>query len=395
MRFSLPNGVNDFLPEELKRKQALESGVRETFRLWGYDELLPAGVDFYDNYIADAGNSARPQEQLLKSFDAQGRIIIMRPEFTAALARLAATKLRELPLPLRLCYLGSAYQNPAADVGAQRSTEFTQAGVELMGLSGAQADAEAVLLALELMERSGLTHRMVELGQVEFFMGLMEETGLSPDAIDSLRLLVEQKNSLAVELLLRKEGVSAAASARIMELPMLFGGEEVLKKARRMSSHPRCVKALDDLEAILTILRECSVADTLSIDLGMVPALGYYTGMVFRGLTASLGQPILSGGRYDGLLKLFGRPMPATGFAMGIERTLLALQHQGYEGEAAKTDILLALRKSQFSALWPKIRAWRAQGKRVALCYEDDDAQIEAQARRINAETVLRAQEVL
>ena len=281
MRFLLPDFVSDALGGELCLKRALEKGLREEFSLWGFDEVLPAGLDFYDNFAF--GSGARDQRDMLKSFDSQGRILVMRPEFTAPLARLAATRLREQEPPLRLCYLGSAYENPGAG-SAQRRAEFTQGGVELMGESDPRADAEVMLLALRCLQKAGLKDSLLELGQVEFFMGLMEEAGLSDGAIQSLRSLTEQKNTLA------------------MELPMLFGGGEVLAAARAMSRHPRCVRAIDNLERVYELLCQGGAENRVSIDLGLVHGLGYYTGVVFRGMTASFGQPLLSGGRYDTLL---------------------------------------------------------------------------------------------
>lgn len=236
---------------------------------------------------------------MLKTFDNHGRILVLRPEFTTPIARLAASKLRGEALPLRLCYLGTAYANPSPK-GARQRAEFTQAGVELMGCDGAQADAEVVMLALESMRASGLADYMVEIGQVDFFKGLMEEAGLDEETTELVRTYVEEKNMLAIELLLRGNGAAEAAIARIRELPMLFGGREVFARAEKLSASPKCRAALENLRAIYDALCACGFEDFVTIDLGMVHAIGYYTGMIFRGISASFGQPLLSGGRYDG-----------------------------------------------------------------------------------------------
>ena len=271
----IPNNVTDLLVDECVRKRALEQAVRSRFLSCGYREVCPAGLEFYDTYSSGVG--ARAQEEMLKTFDNHGRILVLRPEFTTPIARLAASKLRGEALPLRLCYLGTAYANPSPK-GARQRAEFTQAGVELMGCDGAQADAEVVMLALESMRASGLADYMVEIGQVDFFKGLMEEAGLDEETTELVRTYVEEKNMLAIELLLRGNGAAEAAIARIRELPMLFGGREVFARAEKLSASPKCRAALENLRAIYDALCACGFEDFVTIDLGMVHAIGYYTG---------------------------------------------------------------------------------------------------------------------
>lgn len=386
MRFTLPRSVNDFLFDDLQNKLHLESTVRRLFSLWGYDELLPAGLDFFDNFSHGAG--ARSQEEMLKSFDGQGRILVMRPEFTAQIARLAATKLLRQAPPLRLCYLGQAYANPQ-NGAAGRLAEFTQAGVELMGEPGPMADAEVIMLALRCMRESGLENCLIELGQVEFFNGLMEEAGLSAEAIAELQRHVEEKNALAIELLLRAEGVDERAAKQIQALPMLFGGEEVLDAAEKMSNHPKCVRAIQNIKQVYGLLQACGLQDHISIDLGMVHSLSYYTGVVFRGIVGSFGRPLLTGGRYDTLLEDFGRPMPATGFGLGIENLMQALQKQGAQGCSQGLDVLYVVQSARFGYGLARAQALREQGLRVELCFFTSEAEIKAHAQRRGAKQIV------
>ncbi len=391
MRFLLPDLVGDTLSGELSLRRALEGEIREEFSLWGFDEVLPAGLDLYDNYAF--GSGARDQRDLLKSFDSQGRILALRPEFTAPLARLAATRLRDETPPLRLCYLGSAYRNPA-EASAQKRAEFTQAGVELMGENDPRADAEVILLALRCLEKAGLPDCVLELGQVQFFQGLMEEAGLDAPAIQELRPLAEQKNSLAIELLLRERGLSGRVLERLMELPMLFGGGEVLERARRLSGSRRCMEALDNLEQVYGILCRSGWKDRVSIDLGLVRGLGYYTGVVFRGLAAGFGQPLLSGGRYDDLLAEYGRPMPATGFALGIEHLLSALKAQGAQEPEPSLDVLYAPLDEPMEETLKRCEQMRSKGLRVELYYAKDKEEAERRARSRGAQKLILGGEV-
>ena len=393
----IPNNVTDLLVDECVRKRALEQAVRSRFLSCGYREVCPAGLEFYDTYSSGVG--ARAQEEMLKTFDNHGRILVLRPEFTTPIARLAASKLRGEALPLRLCYLGTAYANPSPK-GARQRAEFMQAGVELMGCDGAQADAEVVMLALESMRASGLADYMVEIGQVDFFKGLMEEAGLDEETTELVRTYVEEKNMLAIELLLRGNGAAEAAIARIRELPMLFGGREVFARAEKLSASPKCRAALENLRAIYDALCACGFEDFVTIDLGMVHAIGYYTGMIFRGISASFGQPLLSGGRYDGLLRDFGRPLGAVGFAMGLEHVLEALDRQAdaarQANEAAKApalDALLVVGGAPLAKAWRHAEALRAQGKTVELCYAAQEAEIAALAAARRARQVIREED--
>lgn len=205
---------------------------------------------------------------------------------------------------------------------------------------------------------------------------------------------------LAIELLLRGNGAAEAAIARIRELPMLFGGREVFARAEKLSASPKCRAALENLRAIYDALCACGFEDFVTIDLGMVHAIGYYTGMIFRGISASFGQPLLSGGRYDGLLRDFGRPLGAVGFAMGLEHVLEALDRQAdaarQANEAAKApalDALLVVGGAPLAKAWRHAEALRAQGKTVELCYAAQEVEIAALAAARRARQVIREED--
>jgi ATP phosphoribosyltransferase regulatory subunit len=270
--------------------------------------------------------------------------------------------------PLRLCYLGVAFRNQPDMVGLRR-TEFMQAGVELLGLGGAYADAEVIALAASAMEQSGLKNFLIEVGQVDFFKGLMEEIGLREEVAEELRVAVEQKNVLQMEMLLRQEAMSEEAMQRIMTLPSLYGGAEVIEEALGMTNSARCRRALLNLREVYENLEHYGLAERVSIDLGMVQSIDYYSGVIFRGISGHLGAPILSGGRYDGLMDQFDTPTPATGFAMGVERLIEALERQGFGEQDAGCEVIVGCEKHDAASI-AAIEALRAQGKRVVMFYE-------------------------
>ena len=221
------------------------------------------------------------------------RPLTARDEFWSC-GRNTPSRLRALPaanshreaLPLRLCYLGTAYANPSLK-SARKRAEFTQGGVELMGLSGAQADAEVVMLALDAMRAAGLEDYMIR-NRSGGFLQRADGGGRADAATtETVRGYVEEKNMLAIELLLRGSGAAEAVISRIRELPMLFGGSEVFERAGKLTTCSRCIEALKKPRAVYDILCACGYGEHVSIDLGMVHAIGYYTGMIFRGISPS------------------------------------------------------------------------------------------------------------
>ncbi|MGI6707008.1 MAG: ATP phosphoribosyltransferase regulatory subunit [Clostridia bacterium] len=359
----IPEGVQDYLMEECFHKREIESKLRDFFYRWGYDEIETPTFEYYDVFSSGIG-SVR-QEQMLKFIDHHGRILVLRPDITMPIARLVATKLRDYPIPLRLCYLCNAFGYNATQAGNLR--EFTQAGIELLGLEGTEADAEVISLAIMALKDIGLSNFQIDIGQVDFFKGLMEEAGVTDDEAEEIRQYVDQKNMLAIDLLLKDSPISQHVKRKIMELPSLYGGPEVLENAQKMTENKRCKKAIDNIHQVYEILKDFGLKDYISIDLGMVQSIDYYSGIIFRGITSELGFPILAGGRYDQLVKEFGYDLPATGFAMGIKRLLMALERQGNLENMPGIDVLAGYHPEVRQKALSYIQDLRAKGKRVEV----------------------------
>lgn len=364
----IPEGMQDTLPGECKQKRQIEGKLRSLFEAHGFSEAKTPQLEFLDVFTGDV-SGINPQ-QMWKTFDRYGRLIVVRPDNTTPMVRIAATKLRAKSLPIRLCYVQDVLEFPQS--GSTKLCEIPQAGVELMGEAGAEADAEIVALAIHSLLEAGLESFQIDIGQVDFFKGLMQEAGLDDDAVEELRRAVEEKNMLSIELLLRGSDVSDAVKKLIMRLPMLYGGQEVLDQAERMTKSQLCRKAVANLRAVMNALGDYGLTKYVSIDLGMVHSINYYTGMIFRGITASLGRPLLSGGRYDELPSDFDRPMPAVGFGVDIKQLLISLERQGDKFEEPVSDILLAYDIDSRSDAIALAMHLRGQGKRVELCYGRD-----------------------
>ncbi|MBQ8555205.1 MAG: ATP phosphoribosyltransferase regulatory subunit [Clostridia bacterium] len=377
-RLQIPSGMQDTLPGECARKRQLEQMLRQIFTLEGYQEIETPILEFYDA-LDDHTYGFRP-EHLWKTFDAQARILAVRPDSTIPAARMAAGRLMDAPLPLRLCYMQSATKMHSDT--SSLLCEETQAGVELMGESSAQADAEVIALAIYALRQSGLRDFQIELGQAQFVAGFLQEAGLTEEQSAVMSELTVQKNTLDMQLYLNKLAVSGDVSARLMRLPRLYGDASVLDEAAQLTSHPLCQSAIANLREVMAILAEYGCDDCISIDLGMAHEANYYSGTIFRGLVAELGQPLLSGGRYDNLPARFGRELPATGFALSMKLLMIALERQGAVFASPVPDVVLAFDECCRNEAIAYAKQQRKRGVSVAMMYGMD---AEALRHRVDA----------
>jgi len=353
-----PEGVQDILVNECFVKRNLEDKIRKVFRSSGFYEVETPIVEFYDAFLAEDGITA--QETMFKFFDQQGRILVLRPEITIPIARLAATKFKDVNHPLRFCYIGNAFNYK--ELGGGKQKEFTQAGVELLGVNSPEADAEIIATAIKAVKACGLENFQIDIGQVDFFKGLMEETGLSAEETEQMRVLIDRKDYLAVEELVKTHNIREDLKELVLSLPRLFGSLDVIDRVEKYSLNEKSINALENLRKVLKILDDYKLSKYVSIDLGMVQSLNYYTGIIFRGFTYGVGFPILSGGRYDNLVEKFGKNSPATGFSLGINMIMMALERQKIETEKPSIDSLICYKEEGRKTAFEVCQALRNQG---------------------------------
>lgn len=306
-----PEGTRDRLFSECLERRKMQSALIELFRRRGCTEVITPDVEFYDLFV-QSGNPI-PQEAMLKIIDRSGRIMVMRPDCTAPIARVAATKLKHLPLPQRLYYEQTVFRDSLAHEGGSR--EIAQCGVEMIGAVGEKADLEMVAMAVDALRSCGLEQFHIELGHAGFYRALAGRMNIPADGQERLRAAIEGKNFALLNDLLEPYREANAYSA-LRRLPYLFGGVEVLDEAERLAGP---CGSLDYLRRIYAELSTAGYGDWIRFDLGLVHQLDYYTGLVFRGYAQGAGAPVLSGGRYDNLMEQFGRKADSTGFAVDVD----------------------------------------------------------------------------
>ena len=366
-----PEGVQDILFDECALKRNIEVKLRGLYRSYGYFEVETPTIEFYDVFSSDTG--LIPQETMFKFFDQQGRILVLRPDITVPVARISASKYREMPYPMRFSYIGNVFRYN--DYGGGKQNEFTQAGVEVLGVSTSEADAEVIAIAINALIASGLEDFKLDIGQVEFFNGLMDETKLEDEEIDRLKVMIDRKDYVGVEELLDKCDIRADLKKLIIDLPALFGSADVIERVEALALNKRSLDALENIRQVLDILDDYGLGKYVSVDLGMLKGLNYDTGIIFRGFTYGIGFPILTGGRYDRLVEEFGRQCPATGFSMGVNMIMMALQRQKVNIEKPCIDSIVCYSQKGRKTAFELCGELRRQGLLIELDLSGGDVE--------------------
>ncbi|SDL90991.1 ATP phosphoribosyltransferase regulatory subunit [Dendrosporobacter quercicolus] len=369
----IPYGTRDFLPREASRKRAIEAALAGMFVRWGYDEVVTPTIEYLDTLTLGAG--CEVQQNLFKFFDKNNHLLALRPDMTTPIARVAASRLRESPLPLKLFYLTNVFRYEQAQAG--RQCEFYQAGVELMGAAGPTGDAEVIALAVESMREAGLAEFQISLGQVEFINGIMEESGLALQQRQQVKLAMLTRDLVGLGEILAISGLSREVQHLLQRIPVWHGREDMLDQALTMVTNEKSRGALANLAEIYQLLKVYGVEQYVTFDLGIIRDFDYYTGMVFEGYTPGLGFPLCGGGRYDQMLNSFGAGAPATGFALGIERIMLALERQGKTDKAEAKNFYVAWPSGRLAAAITKAGQLRKSGYSVEVACQ---AQTEREA---------------
>jgi ATP phosphoribosyltransferase regulatory subunit len=378
----LPTGVKDFLPVKAAKLDYLQNTLRGIYKSWGFRPVVPAVLE--DLAVLELGLGTDLRERTFRFDDRQtGRLVAFPPDITPQVARIAATRMREMPLPFRLCYNGRVLRHAEQRLGKDR--QIFQSGVELIGLSGPEADAEMIAMAVKCLQAVGATEFTIDIGQVEFLRGILDDLPLDPVQSRAVRTAIAAKDSSGLQLLLKELPLTGQQRTELLALPRLYGGREILSQARQAVTNPASQRALDNLEKIIEVLAVYGVEEHITLDLGEIRGFDYHSGLIFQGFLSGFGRAVCSGGRYDGLTARYGYPAPATGFAFNLYNLLFALDRILDVRAEEGTDILLFSSGLDKAPAQRLAAALRDQGHSVARdIIERDQAASFDYARRMH-----------
>lgn len=342
-RWLLPEYIEDVLPAEARRIEALRRTLLDLFRTHGYELVMPPLLEYLESLLTGTGHDLD-----LKTFklvdQLSGRMLGLRADITPQVARIDAHLLNRAGIA-RLCYAGSVLH--ALPSGMMHTREPLQIGAELYGHAGVESDIEVVALMLAALHAGGIAQPRIDLGHVGVFRALMTAFGVDAGRESDLFEVLQGKDVPALEEL--ATGLEPALAAALRLLPTLYGGREVLAQARaRLPQLPEIAKALDELERIGEALAR-NGSSAHCFDLAELRGYHYHTGVVFAAYASGRPNAIGLGGRYDEVGRAFGRARPATGFTMDLRELggLAALNAAEAPGRAvlapyAPTDAALA-----------------------------------------------------
>lgn len=320
-----PEGVRDIYNDECERKIILEDKLLEVLKSYGYHPIQTPTFEFFDIFGKEIGTT--PSKDLYKFFDREGNTLVLRPDMTPSIARCAAKYYMEDAVPIRLCYTGNTFINNNSYQG--RLKERTQSGAELIGNGSVDADAEMLALAVQLLLSSGLKKFQLSVGHVDYLSGLFEAAKLDEETEEQIRELLLNRNFYGVEEIVS----TLELEPNLIELfallkDVMLTKEKIVCAKEKAVNYPKIYGALDRLEQLEDLLRLYKIEQYVFYELAMISRFDYYTGIIFAGYTFGSGEAVVTGGRYDNLLKSFGKSAPSIGFAVVIDQLMAALQRQ-------------------------------------------------------------------
>lgn len=368
-----PEGVRDIYNVECGKKLALENRLKKTLHLFGYHDIQTPTFEYFDVFRKEIGTI--PSKDLYKFFDKEGNTLVLRPDITPSIARVAATLFGEEDLPIRLCYTGNTFINHSNNQGRLR--EVTQMGAELIGDDSVEADAEMLAMVIESMQAIGLKEFQLSVGHLGFFQSLIEDATLDEEARERVVELINNRNYFGVEEYLDSIMVKRSSKEAFAALGNLVGGVEVLAKAKNIAPNSSGIMAVKRLEKIYDILALYGVEKFVTFDLSMTGNYGYYTGIIFRGYTFGTGDAVVKGGRYDHLLEKFGKTSASIGFAIVIDELMNALIRQKIRIVYTRKNAIILYDESRARDAIRLAKDFRAKAKHTELIKKSPEKGLE------------------
>ena len=339
----------------------------DKLKQYGFKNIQTPTFEFFDIFNRERGTVK--SADMFKFFDQYNNTLVLRPDITPSIARCVAKYYEKEEMQIRLCYTGSTFTRLSGYQG--KLSEITQLGAEMMNDASSDADGEIIAMTIECLQKSGLKEFKVDIGHADIFRGLIEETDLSEEEIETLKTYLNNKNIFAVEDMLENRDMPQECKNLLVKMPDLFGGIETITYVKEQTTNKRALKALERLEKIYEILSVSGLEDHITFDLGLLSHYEYYTGVIFKAYTYGTGDAIVTGGRYDNLVEQFGKKTPAVGFALLLDQLMEALRSQEIPIEAQEKDYLILYRSANRKKALEMAKSYRADNQPARLLRKD------------------------
>lgn len=370
-RLHTPEGVRDIYNDECEKKHYILDRMRQVIQSYGYRFIETPTFEFFDIFGQEVGTT--PSKDLYKFFDREGNTLVLRPDMTPSIARAASKYFPIETEPVRLCYEGNVFINNNSYQG--RLKESTQLGVEFIGENSVDADGEIIALVVNNLKAAGLEQFQISIGHADLFRQLMKAADFDAEAEETLRDLILNKNFFGVDEFLERHQVTDDLRSLFSMLGKMYASPKEWAGMNEIALRfPGVADALSYLQELYELLEVYDVTKYVSFELGLISSYSYYTGILFSGYTFGSGEPIVKGGRYDGLLSYFGKEAPAIGFALMVDQLLLALERQKIAISAGQEAEIILYTPQQRKIAATTAEELRNAGKIVRLHLMDLDS---------------------
>jgi len=343
-----PKGTRDYLPSEVEHYRQIEDSLRENFKLWGYQEIRSPTIEFVEALSTGVGSEL--VDSMFKFQDFDGKIVALRPEMTAPVARIITTRMPSTPEPIRLFYICNVFRYSQSYV--ERGREFWQAGVELVGCNTPETDGEILALLISSLKKIGLTEVRVDVGHASLLKNLIKATGLDEEKKSILQNLLGYRDEARLEKFMDQNNLPPKLRETFLKLSSCRRLDEVSSVSLGSSKYGKTEDHLRNLSKVKDILTDYGIENLVFFDFSLTRKIEYYTGIVFEASVPNFGLPLGGGGRYDDFIEKFGKlKIPAIGFALEVEKCLQALTAQGFKPQRGEKIRILVASKFRSAAV--------------------------------------------
>ncbi len=369
----IPEGLRDIYGPECINKSRFEKAIKDCMHSYGYSDVVTPTFEYFDIFNKERGTVS--SRNMFKFDDRDGNTLVLRPDVTPSLARVAAKYYKDCVMPVRLCYRAKQYINHTSLQGKLKET--TQLGVEYYNDDSVCADFEVISLAIESVKACGVKNFKVVIGNAEFFKGLFEAAHLSEAEEEELKSLIEQKSIFGLEAFAEKCDAPDSVKKIISGLAENYGKAEILKElAESGLLSETCHHAVERLTALSELIDDAGYGEHVTYDFSFLSKFSYYTGVFFKVITYGSGEPIAGGGRYDSLTGQFGFEVPAIGMAVTLDYLMMSLENEKLLPAIEDKCAVIFYSEQNTGAALKKAGDIRSKGKAVRLVRDDDGSLI-------------------